>query len=307
MIPNMDSFGFSSPVLLSAAELKLLQSLVYQECGMCFDERREHFLQDRLQRRLRIRGLDNFSSYYRLLTSPEGKQEFTALLENLTVNETSFFRNKPQLELFQKVILEKVLQQKQARRDWTLRVWSAGCSTGQEPYTLAMLIAEALAYYYLRNPLPFSMPMTKPLIPPPWRVEILASDMSYAALRAAQEALYVEHQMEGVDYSYRLRYFDKVGDRYAIKSPVRELVQFDFHNLKTEFLPQRNDIIFCRNVMIYFDEAEQKRLVKKLWRCLNPEGYLFVGHAESLFGLTDQFQMTHLNNGTAYQRTEETV
>jgi chemotaxis protein methyltransferase CheR len=188
-----------------------------------------------------------------------------------------------------------------------LRLWSAGCSTGQEPYTLAMIICDALAYYYLRNPLPFEMPATKPLIPPPWRVEILASDISYSVLHTAQEAVYSEHQMEGVDYSYRLRYFDKCGDRYSVKSAVKELVQFDFHNLKTEFLPQRNDIIFCRNVMIYFDEAEQKRLIEKFRRCLNPEGYLFVGHAESLFGLTDQFQMIHENNGTAYKRMEGTA
>jgi chemotaxis protein methyltransferase CheR len=145
------------------------------------------------------------------------------------------------------------------------------------------------------------------LIPPPWRVEILASDISYSVLHTAQEAVYSEHQMEGVDYSYRLRYFDKCGDRYSVKSAVKELVQFDFHNLKTEFLPQRNDIIFCRNVMIYFDEAEQKRLIEKFRRCLNPEGYLFVGHAESLFGLTDQFQMIHENNGTAYKRMEGTT
>jgi chemotaxis protein methyltransferase CheR len=296
----------SGQIELTEPELKLLQSLIYQECGMYFDERRAHFLYDRLQRRLRACGLDTFYSYYRLLTSRDGKAEFTALLENLTVNETSFFRNKPQLELFQKVILEKALQHKQARRDWTLRLWSAGCSTGQEPYTLAMLVCDALAYYYLRNPLPFEMPATKPLIPPPWRVEILASDISYSVLRTAQEAVYSEHQMDAVDYNYRLRYFDKGSERYAVKRAVKELVQFDFHNLKTEFLPQRNDIIFCRNVMIYFDEAEQKRLVEKFWRCLNPEGYLFVGHAESLFGLTDRFQMIHENNGTAYKRLEET-
>ena len=84
----------------------------------------------------------------------------------------------------------------------------------------------------------------------------------------------------------------------------KELVHFDFHNLKTEFLPQRNDMIFCRNVMMYFDEAEQKRLIDKFYRCLNPDGYLFVGHAESLFGLTEKFQMVHQNNGTAYQRLE---
>ncbi|MCU1306797.1 MAG: methyltransferase, CheR-type [Acidobacteriaceae bacterium] len=289
---------------ITEPELKLLQTLVYQECGMFFDERRVHFLQDRLQRRLKITGLDSFYSYYRLLTSREGRAELAALVENLTVNETSFFRNKPQIELFHKNTLEELLHRKQSRRDFSLRVWSAGCSTGQEPYTLAMIICDALAYYYLRNPLPFEMPSPKPLIPPPWKVEILASDINYSVLRAAQEGIYNENHMEAVDYAFRLRYFDKTGDKYAIKKAVKELVHFDFHNLKTEFLPQRNDVIFCRNVMIYFDEAEQKRLVDKFYRCLNSEGYLFIGHAESLFGLSDKYKMIHVNNGTAYQRIE---
>ena len=117
----------SVPVQLTEAELKLLQTLVYQECGMYFDERRAHFLQDRLQRRLKACQLDSFYSYYRLLTSREGKQELSALLEHLTVNETSFFRNKPQLDLFHKTILEEILHRKQQRRDFTLRCWSAGC------------------------------------------------------------------------------------------------------------------------------------------------------------------------------------
>jgi len=294
----------SATIPITEPELKLLQTLVYQECGMYFDERRAHFLQDRLQRRLKACRLDTFYSYYRLLTSREGKAELSALLEILTVNETSFFRNKPQLDLFQKQILEEMLHRKQERRDWTLRLWSAGCSTGQEAYTMAMQVADALAYYYLRNPLPFEMPTPKPLIPPPWRVEILASDISYSALRTAQEGLYTEAQMEPVDYMFRLRYFDKMGDHYQVKKAVRELVHFDFHNLKTEFLPQRNDFIFCRNVMIYFDEPEQKRLIDKFYRCLNAGGYLFVGHAESLFGLTDRFRMIHQNNGTAYHKIE---
>ena len=294
----------ATAIAITEPELKLLQTLVYQECGMYFDERRAHFLQDRLQRRLKACQLENFFSYYRLLTSREGKAELSALLEILTVNETSFFRNKPQLELFQKNILEEVLRRKQERRDWSIRVWSAGCSTGQEPYTVAMQISDALAYYYLRNPLPFEMPSPKPLIPPPWKVEILASDISYNALRAAQQGSYSEIQMEPIDYMYRLRYFDKLGDQYRVKRGLRDLVHFDFHNLKTEFLPQRNDFIFCRNVMIYFDEAEQKRLLDKFYRCLNSEGYLFVGHAESLFGLTDRFRMVHHQNGTAYQKVE---
>jgi chemotaxis protein methyltransferase CheR len=297
----------SAPAQLTAPELKLLQALVYQECGMHFDERRAHFLQDRLQRRLKECQLDSFYSYYRLLVSDKGKNEMSLLVENLTVNETSFFRNKSQMELFHKHLLDELVRRKQAQRDFSLRIWSAGCSTGQEPYTLAMLIADALAYHLLRNPLPTEMPSPKPLIPPPWKVEILASDISYSVLRAGQEGTYTDSQMESVDYSYRLRYFDKVGERYAVKKALKEIVHFDFHNLKTEYLPQRYDVIFCRNVMMYFDEAEQRRLVEKFARCLNPEGYLFVGHAESLLGLTDKFSMVHRNNGTAYQKIEVTA
>jgi chemotaxis protein methyltransferase CheR len=300
----MSASGAAPAPILTEAELKLLQALVYQECGMHFDERRTHFLQDRLLRRLRECRADSFYAYYRLLISKEGKEELARLLENLTVNETSFFRHKAQLDLFTRHILEDLFKQKQQRREYSIRVWSAGCSTGQEAYTLGMLVTDALAYYYLRNPLPLELPMPKPLIPPPWRVEILASDISYSVLRAGQEGTYSENQMASVDYGCRLRYFDKIGDRYAVKKPLKEMVHFDFHNLKTEYLPQRNDVIFCRNVMMYFDEAEQKRLIDKFYRCLNPHGYLFVGHAESLLGMTDKFQMVHRDSGTAYQRRE---
>jgi chemotaxis protein methyltransferase CheR len=297
----------ASPALhvqLSDAEMKLLQALVYQECGMYFDSRRTHFLQDRLQRRLRECRMDSFYSYYRLLISDEGKKELSQLLENLTVNETSFFRNKAQLDLFHKHVLDEILRHKQETGEFWLRMWSAGCSTGQEAYTMAMLACDALSYHCLRNPNGHDVPSPKPLVAPPWKFEILASDISYAVLRAGQEAMYSETQMASVDYSYRLRYFDKVGDRYAVKKALKELVHFDFHNLKTEYLPQRNDVIFCRNVMMYFDEAEQKRLVEKFARCLNPGGYLFVGHAESLLGLTDKFNMIYRDIGTAYQKIE---
>jgi chemotaxis protein methyltransferase CheR len=298
----------SSPALaiqLSDAEMRLLQSLVYHECGMFFDARRTHFLRDRLQRRLRECRLDSFYSYYRLLISTEGKQELARLLEDLTVNETSFFRNKAQLELFHKLILDELIRKKEAEGNRTVRIWSAGCSTGQEPYTIAMLIADALTYHQLRMPHSAATTWPKPLVPPPWVVEVPASDINYSVLRAGQEGIYSEHQMASVDYNYRLRYFDKVGERYAVKKAVKELVHFDFHNLKTEFLPQRNDVIFCRNVMMYFDEAEQRRLVEKFYRCLAPGGYLLVGHAESLLGLTDKFAMVYRDSGTAYRRIEE--
>ena len=296
----------SSPgiaIRLTGSELKMLQSLVYQECGMYFDERRLDFLENRLMGRLKECRAESFYSYYRQLVSPGGRQELTRLLEDLTVNETSFFRNLPQLELFNKHILADILQEKEKKGNTALRIWSAGCSTGQEPYTLAMLVADQLTNHCLRHP--YSAGLHRPLIPPPWRVEILASDVNYTVLRTGQEGIYAEHHMTQVDYSYRLRYFDKLGERYAVKQSLKELVHFDFHNLKTQFLPRDNDLIFCRNVMMYFDEPEQIRLVEKFRRCLNPGGYLFLGHAESLRGLSDKFVMIHRNHGTAYQRLEE--
>src|SRR5262252_5811268 len=128
----MSTSGAAPAPILTDAELKLLQALIYQECGMHFDERRA----------------DSFYAYYRLLISHEGKDEIDSLLENLTVNETSFFRHKAQLDLFQKTVLEELLKHKSARREYSIRIWSAGCSTGQEAYTLAMLVTDALAYYY---------------------------------------------------------------------------------------------------------------------------------------------------------------
>ena len=271
---------------------------------MHFDSRRADFLQDRLQRRLKECKLDSFYSYYRLLISKEGKTELSKLLENLTVNETSFFRNKAQLDLFHKHILDDILRRKQERKDFSLRMWSAGCSTGQEPTPWRCRLPTRFPITRCAIASSYDTPFPKPLIPPPWKLEILASDISYSVLRAGQEGIYSESQMASVDYSYRLRHFDKVGDRYAVKKALKELVHFDFHNLKTEYLPQRNDVIFCRNVMMYFDEAEQKRLVEKFFRCLNPGGYLFVGHAESLLGLTDKFNMVYRETGTAYQQIE---
>lgn len=271
---------------------------------MHFDVRRAHFLQDRLQRRLKECRLDSFYSYYRLLISDQGRQELSKLLEDLTVNETSFFRNKAQLELFQLDILARLIRRKKETGEYFLRIWSAGCSTGQEPYTIAMLVAETLQSNQLRSAPAMPTVWPKPIIPNPWKIEILASDLNYSVLRAGQEGSYSESQMASVDYNYRLRYFDKVGERYAIKKAVKELVHFDFHNLKTEYLPQQNDIIFCRNVMMYFDEAEQRRLVEKFSRCLNPGGYLFIGHAESLRNISNKFTLLFRENGTAYQRVE---
>ena len=145
---------------------------------MFFDERRAHFLQDRVRRRIRENAMESFYHYYKLLTGPKGRAEIAALVDHLTINETSFFRNKPQLELFHKMTLDEILHRKHQRRDWSLKIWSAGCSTGQEPYTMAMLICDALRFITYAT-LTDRVALAETVVPPPWKVELFASDISY--------------------------------------------------------------------------------------------------------------------------------
>ncbi len=201
----------TAQVQLTEAELKLLQTLVYQECGMFFDERRSHFLKDRLQRRLKVCQIDSFYAYYRLLTSREGRAELALLLENLTVNETSFFRNRPQLDLLQKSVLEEILRRKQERRDFHLARLERRLFRGPgslfrcDPDLRRARLLLSAQSASVRNA------VTQALIPPPWKLEVVASDISYASLRSGQEGIYTDTQMEPVDYTCRFRYFEKVG------------------------------------------------------------------------------------------------
>ena len=297
----------SIPAQFTEAELKLLQMLVYQECGMYFDERRTHFLQDRLQRRLKACQLDSFYSYYRLLISKEGKDELARLLENLTVNETSFFRNKAQLDLFHKHVFDDLIRRKQDQRDWLLAHLERGLLHRTGTLHARHSDCDSLAYYYLRNPLPFDMPSPKPLIPPPWKVEIVASDISYSA-SAYRAGRHLHRNPDGsVDYTCRLRYFDKSGDKYAIKPaaeatrPVRLSQSQDRIPAAAQrhySLPQRDDL---------FRRAEQKRLSTSSRTASIPQGYLFVGHAESLFGPTQKFRMVHAITGPPIRSVEVIV
>jgi len=216
----------TAPVQLTEAELKLLQTLVYQECGMFFDERRSHFLKDRLQRRLKACQLDSFYSYYRLLTSREGKAELALLLENLTVNETSFFRNRPQLDLLQKSVLEEILRKKQERRDWTLRVWSAGCSSGQEAYSLAISFVETAEQAGLSR-----------------KIQLFATDVNEALLEKGRRALYPKNLLQNVSPEQLRRFFVPEEGGYRIAKFVRETVVFARHNVLADPPFSRMDLI----------------------------------------------------------------
>jgi chemotaxis protein methyltransferase CheR len=270
--------------LLSEGEYRLFRDLIHEKCGFQFGVEKKSFLESRLRRRMDEVKIKNADEYYKLIKGGAGKsQELLALLDALMICETSFFRNPPQFELFKGSVLTDIVARKVKVSSRSLRVWSAGCSTGQEPYTIVMTLLEAL-------PMPDS-----------WTIRVFASDLSFTALERAQQGVYRAEQLKNIKEGFRQKYFREIPGGYAISDRVKRHVVFDYHNLRHDNGLRNLDVIFCRNVMIYFDAEEQRRLVGRFTTCLVPNGYLLIGHAESLQTLSNRFTMVHANKGIAYR------
>lgn len=271
---------------LTVEEFRLFRNLIYEESGMYLKESRKDFLENRVARRMTETKMTSPYWYYKHVTENR-KTEMLVLLDLLTVNETSFFRNGPQIELFRNLTLPDLIRKKEASGNRSLRIWSAGCSTGEEPYTIGMAVREAI-----------------PMIGQ-WNVKIFASDLSLTVLQAASRAEYNAEKVHAtVEDYYIVRYFEKHGTVMKVRDEIKRMVVFDFHNLKNDNGLRDLDVIFCRNVMIYFDEEEQKRVVNRFYGSLTPGGYLFIGHAESLQGMNTGFQFIYDKKGTAYLKPE---
>lgn len=270
--------------LLTESEYRLFRDLIYEECGISFGQEKRAFFESKLKKRMDEYGLRNGYDYYNIVRrSPVSEQEMSSLLDSLMISETSFFRNQPQFELFRQSILPEIAARKSRIATRSIRVWSAGCSTGQEPYSVVMTMLEELPDADT------------------WSLRAFASDLSFTALDRAQSGRYRPEQLKGVSEKYLQKYFAKENVNYLINERVKRHVIFDYHNLKNDNGLRGLDVIFCRNVMIYFDTEEQRRLVERFATCLTPGGYLFIGHAESLQGLSKRFTMIHANKGIAYR------
>jgi chemotaxis protein methyltransferase CheR len=341
--------------MLTNEEFRLFRNLIYEESGIYLKESRKDFLENRLVKRMNVTGMNSPYWYYRFLTERK-KAELLILLDLLTINETSFFRNKPQLELFKNVVLPDVMNSRgvlQYAPLKKLRIWSAGCSTGEEPYTIAMIVMDAMNNAPPYPPLSATGGFAEAKSRggrgcyDDWDIKIFASDISLTAIETASRGKYDGEKVRAVVDGYYIdRYFEKVSTPlchshesgnpekkqktgfpltdcgndaicsklrsregifseqklYKVKAEVKKLVIFDFHNLKNENGLADLDVIFCRNVMIYFDIDEQKRLVNKFYKSLKPGGYLFLGHAESLHGMGTDFQFIYEDMGTAYRK-----
>lgn len=268
-------------------EFRLLRDLIYEYCGIFFQDEVRYLFEKRLGDRLRQQGLASFTDYYRLLRySPERGRELEQLVDLLTTNETYFFRESYQLKAFLEEIVPAVVERRAQQR--RLRVWSAGCASGEEAYTIAMLLLECEA---VRG----------------WNLEIFANDISRRVIQAARRGVYGKSSFRAIDEYYWKKYFRQQGERWQVADEVRSLVSFGHLNLLDgEMLELIGavDVIFCRNVLIYFDKSARARVVHTFYDKLEPGGYLLLGHSESLLNVSTDFELVHLKNDMVYRKPQ---
>lgn len=260
------------------ADFDQYRELIYAESGITFTPTNRSILESRLKERLREKGLDSVKTYIEIIK--KDKEELKGFLDSITTNLTRFFRNQAHFDALEKYVIPKVKEFK--RMPGTIRIWSAGCSTGEEPYTIAMLLSE--------------------ILPPPWNYEITASDISLKCLMTAKEGFYSENRIVGIPPNYLIKYFDKVKDGYKVKPALQSKIKFDYHNLKNDSGMRNLDIVFCRNVIIYFDEAAQNVVINHFWDSMASKSFLFIGHSESLFGMDTKFEFLKTEWATLYQK-----
>jgi chemotaxis protein methyltransferase CheR len=280
-------FGAEPEYQMSEEEFRLVRDLVYSHCGMYFSGESKYLLEKRLSRRLAFHNLLSYKDYYHLLKYDLRRdQELSDLMDVLTTNETYFFREAFQLKAFTDEIIPEVMEAKSKKGDRSLRIWSAGCSTGEEPYTIAMLLLELGR---LRG----------------WRVEIIGTDISQRVLQQARKGVYSKSSFRATDSQYVDRFFHEHDGSFRISEEVRELVTISQLNLFDHnriALLGRMDIIFCRNVIIYFDQPAKKKVIESFHQSLYPAGFLLLGHSESLMNISTLFTLRHLKNDMVYQK-----
>ncbi|MDY7229944.1 CheR family methyltransferase [Hyalangium rubrum] len=273
---------------MSAEEFRLLRDHVYAHCGILIREDMKFVMERRLWPRLEALGLPNFAAYHRFLRYDTRRNaELDSAVEALTTHETYFFREPVQLKAFTEEVLP-LLQQRNAgtRR---LRIWSAGCSTGEEAYTIAMLLKESRLFEG-------------------WEVEIYGTDISRRVLTTARKAEYGPSSLRATPPEMLSRYFISLGaSKVRVRDDIRAWVSFGHLNLldaESCLLVPRADVVFCRNVMIYFDVPARQRVLQVFSDKLVPGGYLMLGHSENLLNLGAAFELVHLRGDLVYRKPE---
>ncbi|MBN1546250.1 MAG: protein-glutamate O-methyltransferase [Syntrophaceae bacterium] len=262
-------------VELKESDFQKISRLVYEQCGINLHDGKKELVKARLGKRLREGNFPSFTDYYRYVTTDAGQDELIMMIDSLSTNLTYFFREGAHFDKLRRILPDILNGRNPDRRNGVLQIWSAGCSSGEEPYSLAMTVKELLGSKAVA-------------------VSILATDISTRVLQTAMRGIFPRERMKNVPDQILKKYFQygsgKWSGFFQVKKEIRDMVRFMRFNLMepppSDFV---SDVIFCRNVMIYFDKPTQEMLVNRIHQILNKGGYFFVGHSESLTGLTHPF------------------
>ena len=291
----------SSPLTLGTASVNAtstsdplipIRDLIYKTAGIFQADNKLQLLERHCNKRMKALGVPTLADYYSCLTvNPMYQAEMASLLNEITIGETFFFRNRPQLDAIRKIVLPTILEAKSKTGQSPLRIWSAGCSTGEEPFTLSMMLLDE-TQDTLKG----------------YGAEIMATDLNERSIAHAKVGCYADHSTRNLEPHFRNKYFNISGDKLQVKPEVQAKVSFSRLNLLDDsrmLFAKGMDLILCCNVLIYFDAASKKRVIQHFYRNLLPHGYLLLGHSESLFGISEDFRLVHMPSATAYVKSEK--
>jgi chemotaxis protein methyltransferase CheR len=272
MMTILENFSVDGAIRLTDKEFCLISELVYKRFGINLTEQKKALVRGRLNTLVKSQGFVNFEDYYNAVVDDRTEGSLLSLIDRISTNHSFFFRETDHFDFLKSIVLPDLFRKIERNKKTELRIWCAGCAAGEEPYTLAMVLHE------------FNAPME-------WDIGILATDISISALQQAKEGIYPSGKLEKVPAQYR-KYFEKLdSDSYAVKNIIKRMVLYKRLNLMRNDFPFNGKfhLVFCRNVMIYFDQETRKILVAKLHRHMHEDGYLFIGHSESLGRESEKF------------------
>lgn len=282
-------FQAGHQVVLSDGTFRELRDFIYKRTGIYFQDNKKYLLEGRIGKRLQILKNPDYNSYLRLLNRNEVMNgEIKFLYDAITINETFFFRNEFQFQALEKAIIPEIIKRRWDNQRGKLRIWSAASSSGEEAYTIAMIYLERL----------------KPQFPN-LEIDIVGTDISSAVIETAKKGIYREYSVRNMPRDYFRKYFLKDESRFILRPEVKKMVRFDNLNLydQSKMRLMRNfDVIFCCNVLIYFDMKSKIQVVSDLYNSLNFGGYLFIGYAESLHGISNAFKLVNFPKTVAYKK-----
>ncbi len=285
---TQSQFGaFTQNLKMSQSEFVEWRKFIYDLSGIYFQDNKKYLLESRLQRRMKFLGINSFREYFNYIRfKPEGRGEIDYLLEAITINETYFFRNQAQLDVLVSKILPEMIAKKRAKGQKKIRIWSAASSSGEEAYSVAMVINEFI----------------KPTAPD-FQFEIIGTDIDRNMIEIAKSGNYREYSIRNIPKHFLRKYFTINGSTYSLNDEIKKYVTFKVQNLYDERamkLMFGMDVIFCENVLIYFDLQSKIKVVSYLYNALNQGGYLFIGFSETLHGVTRAFKVVNFPKTVGY-------